>query len=149
MIFLKIQKRLRYLILSFLFFIVLLILLLIFHLEQVKTNKAFNDLNRKSDYELILKPSNNCHKKRLLYTADNYEMYGICTKDIYIKYKGREKNLSKLLKEKTLTLNDLVYKANLLIDNGNIRTYQINKITISINYAYKNYIEVVFYDSTK
>lgn len=149
MIFLKIQKSLRYLILSFIFFIVLLILLLNFHLEKIKTNRAFNELNRNSNYELILKPSNNCYKKRLIYTADNYEIYGICTNNIYIKYNGREKSLSKLLKEKTLTLNDLVYKANLLMDNGNIRTYEINKIRININYVYKNYIEVVLYDSTK
>ena len=140
------KKMLYYLIVGLILAVLFVFLLLINHLNRMRINNAFKNLNKESDYKIVLKNAYNCESKRFnLFTYQNIEFTGVCIKKIYISYNDTTISLKKVLEKGYLNWEDILGNSTLISKSDKIEQYQANgPYTISIYETSKKDKEIVF-----
>ncbi|MBQ8901442.1 MAG: hypothetical protein IJY87_00045 [Bacilli bacterium] len=94
--------------------------------EMILTNVKIEETNLYNEYTYQIIESSNCSKKLEEYT-DNFYTY--CIENIYLDYKVDKYELSYVLKDKKINLNDLITNSK-LEETGNYKLYKLEKFDI-------------------
>ena len=102
--------------------------------ELVLTNTKIEENNLYNNYDIQVIETNNCNKELKEYT-DN--IYTYCLDNIYLNYKIDKYELSYAIKDKKITLDDLIKDINPLVEEDN-KLYKLDKFNILVCQNNKN-----------
>ena len=102
--------------------------------ELVLTNTKIEENNLYEKYDLQVLETNNCNKELKEYT-DN--IYTYCLDNIFLNYEIDKYELSYAIKDKKITLNDLIKDIESVIESDN-KLYKLDKFNILICQNDKN-----------
>ena len=104
--------------------------------ELILLNYKIEENNLYEKYNIELLESKNCEKEIIFYSEN---LYTHCIDNVYLDYFVDKYELSYVLKDKKVTLEEFFQKGTLILEN-NYKVYKFEKINILSCHAEKNII---------
>ena len=126
-------------------FLTILFFLLVFinHFNQMKVKSIYKTLENTSNYQIVLN-SEKSKEKIKLFDYRNYHFYGYGITRVNLSYDGTTWNLKNVLKNKFLTLEDILDQFDLISEINQLKIYKNENYLITVEFFSDKNIEVIF-----